>query len=186
MTSLIYPPHPARFIPHARLVASMIALSVLMGWSMMSEPLLTWGGATEMVPNTAICFLLLCGAVMVRAKRISVILIHLTDGLAVMVLFFAVARLMEWDVTLNGLLVSYAPRQHSAVIVPGRMAFETALAFATLALGLMAHHRIARRVSAVLAAVAVLAGVVMGHVALPTCAAMLCFAAANYLERRYV
>jgi len=186
MTDHFFTQHPARIVPHARMAAGVIALSVIAGWVLVLEPLITWGGVTEMVPNTAICFLLLCAAAIVRAKRINAVLIHLTDGLAVLVLFLAIARMMQWDVTFNGLLVSYMPRPDSAVTVPGRMAFETAVAFAALAIGLLAHHRVARQVSAMGAAVAVLVGVALGHVALPTCAAMCCFAVAHYLERRYV
>ena len=174
-----------------RSAAVAIALLTLLGWSSGHDWMTTWGGRTEMVPNTAVCVVLLAAAAASRAnRRVMDSVTFATDGFALAAGLLALMVLLRVDVGADLFIVHYSARLDSGVIAPGRMGLGTAIAVVLLAVGTISTPWL-RRSCGVLAFAALVAGytrLVSGHgyTAIPTLVALGLLALSSVRDRRHV
>lgn len=174
-----------------RILASLIAVVTLIGWANGHDALTTWGGRTEMVPNTAVCVLLLAIAAASRAnRRVMNSLTFATDGLALAAGLLAVMVILHLDVGADLFIINYSARLDSGVTIAGRMGLGTAIGIVLLAIGTISTAWF-RKVCGAVALVSLGVGYTgwlqgHGHTAIPTFVALGLLALASLRDRRYV
>lgn len=173
-----------------RSAAVAIALLTLLGWSSGHYWMTTWGGRTEMVPNLAVCVILLAIAAASRAnRRVLDSLTFATDGFALAAGLLAVMIILHLDVGADLFIFDYAPRIGSGVVAPGRISDGSAYAIALLAIGTIAPMWL-RRLCGGLAILAIAVGhlgwLFDGQTSVPTLAALALLALASMRDRRHV
>lgn len=172
-------------------VAIVIAVVALIGWGNGHEALTTWGGRSEMVPNTAVCVVLLALAAASRShRRVMDSMTYATDGLALAAGLLAIMVILQLETGADLFIVNYTARLDSGVTVPGRMGIGTAVSIVLLAIGTGAPAWL-RRCCGVLAILALAVGYTRlidghGHTAVPTIVALGLLALASIKDRRHV
>lgn len=172
-----------------RVCVAWIALSVLIGWASGIDALVTWGGRSEMVPNTAICLAMLTLAALIRSRhRGDEGMRHVSHGLALCVIVVAGLVLSGLGPSMDSVIHAYQMRPGSSILQPGRMGPGTAGALVAMALGIVGTSR--RPIRVTLGYVAVLLAALGtlhdGRTAIPTFVAIFLLSGASIMDRRYV
>ncbi|MFN2601168.1 MAG: sensor histidine kinase [Gemmatimonadaceae bacterium] len=151
----------------AAIVVIIIGSAVITGWAIDNPALRGIGQTSQVMPSTAVCFIL-CGlALLVQKKDAPRWATTCAAILCGMVLLFSVMTVIEHFIGQNlGLDDVMFRRQVEATTptFPGRMAINTAAAFICVVLGILALPR-DRRVNGVISQVAGFGAVVIAFVA---------------------
>ena len=151
----------------AAIVVVLIGATVLTGWALGNPLIRGIGQTSQMMPSTAVCFIL-CGLALLFQKKNAPRWATITAAiLCGMVLLISVMTLIEHSIGRNlGLddLLFRRQVEASTPTFPGRMAINTAAAFICIALGILVLPR-DRRVNGVISQVAGFGAVVIAFIA---------------------
>jgi len=158
------------YLPRVAAIAVIIiGATVLTGWALDAPSLRGIGQTSQMMPSTAVCFVLSGLALLVqktKAARWATLIAAILSGI---VLLISAMTLVEHSLGSNNLgldlLLFRQQVMKSSATFPGRMAINTAAAFICIALGIVALPR-DHRVNGVIAQVAGFGAVVIAFIAL--------------------
>jgi hypothetical protein len=157
MRPVLRTPSPTTVVGFANVVVFAGGAIVLMGWWLTLPRLTDWmDNGISMMPNTALC-LMLCAAALAlgtaRFRPLSIVLALLSGIIGLLTL---VEHLFFVDLGIDQMLI-HASWGQNATMSPGRMGLPATVMFILLSgsVVLSSFHHNARRVAAVVAAVAI-------------------------------